>query len=244
MQCRICLDTDNPNDLISPCLCSGSSEYIHRECLNRWRSENADGRAFNYCNVCQFKYVIETVINDPKADKQRLLKYYLFVTRDLILITLLIQMHIIGGTFVLKALDKNSNNIKNLFAHSINEFVIYYLSAFVMLLAILGFLCLIIVCCAGGSNGCSSAGSGLFKNSGNNGNGIFSVVIIMILIFAFIGIFVGIFLSFMILKKIMKNHTEKLWLRQEAEIYVIQDFQGKKDELDNYRRNLSQHNLE
>ncbi|CAF3841002.1 unnamed protein product [Adineta steineri] len=80
-------------------------------------------------------------------------------------------MHIIGGTFVLKALDKNSNNIKNLFPHSINEFVIYYLSAFVMLLAILGFLCLIIVCCAGSSNGCSSAGSGLFKNSGNNGNG-------------------------------------------------------------------------
>ncbi|CAF4008937.1 unnamed protein product [Rotaria sordida] len=43
-QCRICLDNDNPNDIISPCLCSGGSAYVHRKCLNDWRSENAGRR--------------------------------------------------------------------------------------------------------------------------------------------------------------------------------------------------------
>ncbi|CAF5173447.1 unnamed protein product [Rotaria magnacalcarata] len=49
-QCRICLDDDNPNDIISPCLCSGGSAYVHRKCLNEWRSENAGGRGFKYCD--------------------------------------------------------------------------------------------------------------------------------------------------------------------------------------------------
>ncbi|CAF4154999.1 unnamed protein product [Rotaria sordida] len=43
-QCRICLDNDNPTDIISPCLCSGGSAYIHRKCLNDWRSENVGRR--------------------------------------------------------------------------------------------------------------------------------------------------------------------------------------------------------
>ncbi|CAF3620145.1 unnamed protein product [Rotaria sordida] len=44
-QCRICLDNDNPNDIISPCLCSGGSAYVHRKCLNDWRSEDARGKS-------------------------------------------------------------------------------------------------------------------------------------------------------------------------------------------------------
>ncbi|CAF1545176.1 unnamed protein product, partial [Rotaria sordida] len=43
-QCRICLDTDNSNDIISPCLCSGNSAYVHRKCLNHWRAENKRGK--------------------------------------------------------------------------------------------------------------------------------------------------------------------------------------------------------
>ena len=38
MQCRFCLETDSDknNPLISPCLCSGSVAFIHRNCLLRW----------------------------------------------------------------------------------------------------------------------------------------------------------------------------------------------------------------
>src|ERR1700722_10226624 len=88
--CRICLDNDNPKDLISPCLCSGGSAYVHRKCLDDWRSGNTNGRAFKVCEVCQFEYVIEPVVDDPSADKKRLLVFRLLVTRDITLIILLI----------------------------------------------------------------------------------------------------------------------------------------------------------
>jgi len=37
--CRICLQSDaqdENNMLISPCKCSGSSKYVHKNCLEEW----------------------------------------------------------------------------------------------------------------------------------------------------------------------------------------------------------------
>jgi hypothetical protein len=227
-QCRICLDTDHPNDLISPCLCNGSSSYVHRKCLNDWRSENTNGKSFKYCDICQFEYVIETIINDSKEEKKRLFKYYLFVFRDIILINLIIQLTIIGLAFLLKILDKNTNDIKNIFPNSINGFCIYYFTAFILILAILGLFAFIIFCYAIGIDINDRA----FKNNSNQ------KMKILILIFAFIGIFIGIILSFIILKQIMKYNTQKLWLKQEAEKYIIKDFHGKRNELEKYKQNI------
>jgi hypothetical protein len=50
-------------------------------------------------------------------------------------------------------------------------------------------------------------------------------------IFAFIGVFVGIILSVIIVKKIIQIHTKKIWLKQEAKKYVVQNFEGKLDQL-------------
>ncbi|XP_010273535.1 PREDICTED: uncharacterized protein LOC104609042 isoform X2 [Nelumbo nucifera] len=36
-QCRICLDTEG-EDLIAPCHCKGTQKYVHRSCLDHWRS--------------------------------------------------------------------------------------------------------------------------------------------------------------------------------------------------------------
>ncbi|XP_008798098.1 E3 ubiquitin-protein ligase MARCHF1-like isoform X4 [Phoenix dactylifera] len=36
-QCRICLDTGD-DDLIAPCQCKGTQKYVHRSCLDNWRS--------------------------------------------------------------------------------------------------------------------------------------------------------------------------------------------------------------
>ena len=55
--CRICLEeSTNRNDFISPCKCSGSSKYVHRECLNQWRSQNPS--SYKQCEVCHFTYVL------------------------------------------------------------------------------------------------------------------------------------------------------------------------------------------
>ncbi|CAF1466368.1 unnamed protein product [Didymodactylos carnosus] len=241
-QCRICLDNDNPNDIISPCLCKGGSAYVHRKCLNDWRSENTGGKAFKMCDICHFEYVIEPIIDDSEADRKRLYKYHFLLIRDLTLIALLLQAIILVLTVLLKIGDKNHNNVKNLFPNWMNTFAIYYLSGFILFLALLGVVGLIGLCygmrnTGGGSRSSSSSSSSSSRSRSSkntNGGGLFVIIVAIVLIFACIGIFVGIILGVMIFKKLVKHHTNKLWLRQEAEKYVVKDFQGRRNELEKY----------
>lgn len=57
-QCRICLEDVSLNALISPCLCNGTSRYVHRACLERWRRSST--RAFSKCSECNYVYKLET----------------------------------------------------------------------------------------------------------------------------------------------------------------------------------------
>ena len=250
--CRICLDDDNQNDLIRPCLCSGGSAYVHRKCLDNWRASNNAGRGFKFCEVCKFEYVIEPVIEDQVAEKKRLLTFRLLVTRDITLIILLIQALLIALTVLVQAADKKNHAIKDLFPPSDNTFGIYYLSSLIFFLALLGFFGLIGACCGwiASSNdpdefGCSScqcfwigAGCGNCNgndcncnNGGGDGQGMVILLIVIVVAFAVIGVFVGIILSVMIIQQITRRHTKKLWLRQEAKKYVVKDFEGHIDEL-------------
>ena len=53
-QCRICFDTNDPESLIAPCMCSGTQRWIHRACLNEWRAQERVPRAFTHCPTCRF----------------------------------------------------------------------------------------------------------------------------------------------------------------------------------------------
>ena len=55
-ECRICFDNDVNSDFISPCLCNGTSKYVHISCLNTWRKINIDKDAYNKCMECKYKY--------------------------------------------------------------------------------------------------------------------------------------------------------------------------------------------
>jgi hypothetical protein len=54
-QCRICLEKEPEQELISPCRCRGGSRFIHRQCLQQWRQENVNESYFR-CNECRFEY--------------------------------------------------------------------------------------------------------------------------------------------------------------------------------------------
>ena len=62
-ECRICfegVDTEQDGsggELLAPCLCNGTSRYVHRQCLERWRQTGE--RAGTQCFECNFKYIIE-----------------------------------------------------------------------------------------------------------------------------------------------------------------------------------------
>ena len=36
--CRICLHEDDPDDMLAPCHCKGTAKWVHRECLDLWRT--------------------------------------------------------------------------------------------------------------------------------------------------------------------------------------------------------------
>jgi hypothetical protein len=82
--CRICLDGSNQSDMIQPCLCKGSQQYIHRECLDQWRSTNHSPDSFTTCGTCLFQYVVIEDV-DTKRDQQRLMTFRLLVFRDVLL---------------------------------------------------------------------------------------------------------------------------------------------------------------
>lgn len=57
--CRICLESGSKiKSLISPCLCSGSSKYIHEDCLSKWHQsiEVWTSDQFPKCELCKHKF--------------------------------------------------------------------------------------------------------------------------------------------------------------------------------------------
>ncbi|OMP04793.1 Zinc finger, RING-CH-type [Corchorus olitorius] len=52
VECRICQEEDNINNLETPCACSGSLKFAHRKCVQRWCNEKGDIT----CEICHQPY--------------------------------------------------------------------------------------------------------------------------------------------------------------------------------------------
>jgi hypothetical protein len=57
--CRICLDAEEKINMIVPCNCIGSIKYVHRECLDSWRSSGINPKNLTHCPVCHAVYETE-----------------------------------------------------------------------------------------------------------------------------------------------------------------------------------------
>tara|TARA_A100001015_G_scaffold64509_1_gene71238 strand:+ start:5691 stop:6686 length:996 start_codon:yes stop_codon:yes gene_type:complete len=59
--CRICFEPESKdNKLINPCLCTGTSKFVHEKCLQLWRDSaeiNTPNRRTE-CMECKYKYII------------------------------------------------------------------------------------------------------------------------------------------------------------------------------------------
>jgi hypothetical protein len=62
MACRFCWDCvqtkDNP--FLQPCLCKGSVQNIHLECIQRWRRITENNEARNMCQLCCSVFIFPT----------------------------------------------------------------------------------------------------------------------------------------------------------------------------------------
>jgi hypothetical protein len=59
--CRFCLDSQNAadNPLRSPCECKGSSQYVHRDCLQQWRNTTVVDKYRRVCQLCHAPFEAE-----------------------------------------------------------------------------------------------------------------------------------------------------------------------------------------
>lgn len=87
-QCRICLDIGG-EDLLAPCHCRGTQKYVHRSCLDHWRSTK-EGFAFAHCTECKAVFLLRA--NVPPNRWWLRLKFQLLVVRDHALIFVSVQL--------------------------------------------------------------------------------------------------------------------------------------------------------
>lgn len=82
--CRFCLEETNSRDnpLLAPCRCIGSIQFVHEQCLDKWRSV-APQSLINICQMCRVPYKIlyigfEVLPNEHGFIYQILICPYLF----------------------------------------------------------------------------------------------------------------------------------------------------------------------
>jgi len=65
MECRFCLERGSPasktNPLLSPCICSGSVKYVHKECLGKWRLTTLRPDQDLICPLCKTIYSLSVL---------------------------------------------------------------------------------------------------------------------------------------------------------------------------------------
>ena len=67
MECRFCFETDSPptNKLISPCACTGTSKYVHTNCLLQWRRTTTIKTHQTICQQCKSPYILPNFESIP-----------------------------------------------------------------------------------------------------------------------------------------------------------------------------------
>lgn len=106
--CKICFDTER-NDLISPCLCNGTSKYVHEKCLKTWISSQETSNSKPKCEICNYEYKMKLkevrVYNPKKAIEEE----FLYCCMIPVIIVIIIILSIIIAILISSTLDFKKN---------------------------------------------------------------------------------------------------------------------------------------
>ena len=140
LTCRICLESSTREQVIAPCSCRGSSKWVHRKCLDQWRTARED-KAFSKCTECLLEYTLITRIDDSYRPKlMRRANFFFFVLRDLSVAFLLLQMLVIGLSGIVYISDEKSHWLVSYFHSEAHLRLFYYFCGAVIFLSLVGML--------------------------------------------------------------------------------------------------------
>ncbi|XP_076946883.1 uncharacterized protein LOC143618651 [Bidens hawaiensis] len=234
--CRICLEGagDAGYELISPCLCKGTQQFVHRSCLDHWRSVK-EGFAFSHCTTCKAQYHLRVI--KLSAHSWPKIKYRLFVARDVILVFLAMQMLVglLGGIAYL--VDKDTHFRISL-AEKWNLIIstdplpfFYCVGVFVFFLLV-GFFGMAVHCMSCNNDprvaGCQNCFLGWVMMDCCPATMDVCIVIVIggVILFAFLGIAYGFLVATMAMQRIFQSHYHILTKKELTQEYIVEDLHG------------------
>ncbi|CAO2203991.1 unnamed protein product [Urochloa humidicola] len=230
--CCICLSSDG-NGLISPCMCKGTQQFVHRACLDHWRAVK-EGTAFSHCTTCKAQFHLR--VEFLEDDMCRRMKFQLFVARDVLLVFLAIQAAIATIAGVAYLLDRHGK-FRNSFAHggdhilSMNPVLFYYCVGVVVLFALIGLCGLLLHCLSSDYPadppclaGCPYECLDCFTPSGEASCLVLAIVVVIV--FAIPGVIYGCIAATMAFQNIMQRHYHILNKKELTKVYIVEDLQG------------------
>jgi len=236
--CRICLEAESEigDELISPCMCKGTQQFVHRSCLDHWRSVK-EGFAFSHCTTCkaQFHLRVETW----EDNSWRKMKFRIFVARDVLLVFLAVQLTIAIIGAIAYFLDRDGS-FRNSFSDGWDRFLskhpipFYYCIGVVVFFVLLGFFGLIVHCSSFNDHqdprlaGCRNCcyGWGILDCLPASLEACFALVLVFIVVFAILGIAYGFLAATMAVQRIWQRHYHILTKRELTKEYVVEDLHG------------------
>ncbi|KAF9662473.1 hypothetical protein SADUNF_Sadunf18G0056800 [Salix dunnii] len=242
------------DELISPCMCKGTQQFVHRSCLDHWRSVK-EGFAFSHCTTCKAQFHLRVALLEDNS--WRKIKFRLFVTRDIVIVFFAVQTVIaaMGGFAYL--MDKDGT-FRNSFSDGWDRILskhpipFYYCMGCWLLLTfvacalctlivtgvlaffvLLGFFGLILHCSSLNSNdprmaGCQNCcyGWGLLDCFPASMEACFALVVVFVIMFAILGIAYGFLATTMAIQKIWQRHYHILIKRELTKEYMVEDLHG------------------
>lgn len=230
--CRICLEDDKATDLIAPCSCSGTSAYVHRECLDQWRTCDYRKDAFYACSECNTEYQFENA-NEEKRSKmiENHCKFGFMIVLDVLFYALVVfgLICLTASIFYVSDTDKSMYHDFNT---SMPIPVFYFFYGFFTFFVIIGLISVVASCfdqrsySARHDSGSGGGGISCIYFGGFDGNGdefcLFLLLLILIVFFLF-GVIIGfVFLTNRIAERV-KFHQEKIWRESNIEEFRVKD---------------------
>lgn len=140
-ECRICFESTNEDDLISPCFCRGTSKWVHHYCLQTWRETSDNNEAKIKCMECNYKYVlfdtntsenikiVNFFVNENNEIRGRYIGVYLsFLFFCLLSFPIILEpLELYDNHTSIRILNFFNKQDKNVFLNFINNDDFYYL---------------------------------------------------------------------------------------------------------------------
>ena len=228
-QCRICLEEQRLDSmtaiheagLIQPCLCTGTSRWIHRTCLDTMRAAYRYSSGYTHCLICHAPY--EFVASSHGHSLWRWLWFLAQMLVDvLVLLTVWHVCLLLVGACVVH-FDRDGYllglmGVDPLRSHGWQRLAVYYVWSNVITFALVGLvtvIVLVIVTCAGRRPEGAAWGGADVDSA--------TCFMLAVLVFATLGLIVGLVMAGHWFISRARRHVRTVWWMSEVRQRVVRD---------------------